>query len=623
MDYGYAGKLLFINLGTQEVEVKELDDETCRKFIGGSGLGAKILFENMVQGADVFGPENILGFVTGPFTATGVPGGGRYTVVTKSPVTGGWGEANSGGFWGPELKKCGFDAVFISGIASKPTYISIKDHRVVIRNADHLWGKDTNETSDLIQDELNEQQVKVACIGPAGESLSLMSGIVNEKGRIAARGGVGAVMGSKRLKAIAVLSTKQSKTPVAEPELFKLALKDYTRKVKENPFNQGLSTGGTGGGTSHLLSIGDCPSKNWNSTGTDSMETCYKLNSANMEKYKIKKYGCQACVIRCGAILKVNEGPFATSGEIHRPEHETSAAFGTLCLNDNVEAVIKINEICNLYGIDTIAMGGVMAFAIECFENGIITLKDTDGLELKWSDGDGLVALAQKIAERDNLGKVLSDGVKAASQRIGKNSEKFAMHVGGHRISYHDPRLSPSLATQYISDPQPGHHMGSQGSTLLDIGVDLSEHPALKSPKLSLHDYDKKGPSYVAGSAYFQLLNSGGLCALYTIASVIPIMELLVPITGWDMDWDEGLKTGKRILSLRQAFNVREGVKPNDFKLPKRFQTPLKVGPGAGKKIDFELLKESFFNEMGWDLKTVWPSKATLKELQIDKIVNL
>ncbi len=430
MQHGYAGKLLFINLATQDVEVRELDEQTCRNFLGGAGLGAKILIENMPQGADVLGPENMLGFVTGPFTATGVPGGGRYTIVTKSPVTGGWGEANSGGFWGPELKKCGFDAIFLSGISPTPVYITIIDHKVMIRSADHLWGKDTNETPDIIENELNEQQIKVACIGPAGESLSLMSGIVNEKGRIAARGGVGAVMGSKRLKAIAVLSKNKSKIPVPEPQQLKLALKNYTHKVKESPFHQGLSNEGTAGGTSHLLSIGDCPTKNWNSTGTDSMETGYKLNSSNMEQYKIKKYGCHACIIRCGATLKVSEGKFATSDEIHRPEYETSAAFGTLCLNDDVEAVIKINEICNLYGIDTIAMGGVMAFAIECFEKGLITLKDTDGLELKWSDGEGLVALAQKIAKRDNLGQILSDGVKAASQIIGKNSVEFAMHIG-------------------------------------------------------------------------------------------------------------------------------------------------------------------------------------------------
>ncbi len=623
MVHGYAGKLLFINLDTKEIEEKVLDKQTTRMFLGGAGLGAKILYENIPQGADPLGSDNMLGFVTGPFTGTGIPGGGRHTVVTKSPVTGGWGEANSGGFWGTELKKCGFDAVFLSGLSPKPVYITIIDNEVVIRSADHLWGKDTNETSDIIQNEIDEPQAKVACIGQAGESLSLMSGIVNEKGRIAARGGVGAVMGSKRLKAIAVFSTNRSKIPSADPELVKLAAKNYTRKIKESPFHQGLSNEGTGGGTSHLLSIGDCPTKNWNSTGTDSMETCYKLNAANMEQYKIKKYGCHACIIKCGATIKVNEGRYATTDEIHRPEYETSAAFGTLCLNDDVEVVIKLNEICNLNGIDTIAMGSVMAFAIECFEKGIITLKDTDGLELKWSDGEGLVALAEKIVKRDKFGLILSDGVKAASQRIGKNSEEFAMHIGGHRISFHDPRLSSSLATNFLSDPQPGHHIGPQGSTLLDLGVDLGEHPSLKSPKLDLHDYDKKGPSYVAGSCYFQLINSGGLCGLYAIALPIPIMEFLAPVTGWDIDWDEGLKIGKRILSLRQAFNVREGLKPADFTLPKRFKTPLKVGHTAGKKIDFKVLKENFFNEMDWDIKTGWPSKATLNNLKIDKIVGL
>jgi len=624
MPYGYSGKWLFIDLASQQVEEKELDEQTCRLFIGGTGLGAKVLYDNIPQGADPLGPENMLGFVTGPLTATGVPGGGRFTVVTKSPVTGAWADSNSGGFWGPELKRCGFDALFFSNVSAESVYVSIIDNQVTIKSAAHLWGKNTNETSDLIQAELNEPQCRVACIGPAGESLSLMSGIVNEKGRIAARGGVGAVMGSKRLKAIAVRSNQKRNIAVAKPEQLRPILKAYSKDVKESPFHQGLSAAGTGGGTSFLLSIGDCPTKNWISTGTESMETCHQLDSANMDQYKLKKYGCDGCIIRCGALIKVNEGPYATRDEIHRPEYETLAAIGPLCLNDNVEAVIKVNEICNLYGIDTIAMGGVIAFAIECYESGLITTQDTDGLDLKWGDADGIVALAEKIGRRDGFGFVLADGVKVASERIGKNSEQYAIHVGGHRLPFHDPRLTPSLGAYYISDSQPGCHMGPQGQELLEKGVDLGDHPLLRSPQSGIYeDYNKKGEIYATGSAYFQLLSSCGLCALFAIGLPIPLVELLAPVTGWNIEWEEGINTGKRILALRQAFNAREGIRPEAFRLPKRLVTPLKIGPGAGQQVDFKALKEAYFAEMGWDKRTGWPSKECLQKLGIAEMVGI
>ena len=620
---GYTGKILFVNLSTHKIEEQRPAEEIYRQFIGGAGLGAKIIYEHQPPHADPLGPDNFLGFVTGPLTATGIPGGGRFTVVTKSPVTGAWADANAGGFWGPELKKCGYDAIFFSGISPHPVYVTILDGEVKIRPAAHLWGKDTNATADSIQNELDDAACRVACIGPAGEALSLMSGIVNEKGRIAARGAVGAVMGSKRLKAVVVRSRHKKNLSTARPEKLKSIIKSYAQDIKSSPFHQGLSVAGTGGGTSFLLSIGDCPTRNWKSTGTDSMPSCNNLDSVNMDQYKIKSYGCQGCIIRCGAMIKVNAGRFATQDEVHRPEYETLAALGPLCLNDNIEAVIKTNEICNLYGIDTIAMGGVIAFAIECFENGLISANDTDGLDLRWGDGDVVVNLAEKIARRDGIGRLLANGVKAAADQIGQGSEDFAIHVGGHRLPFHDPRLSPSLGANYICDPQPGCHMGPQGTDLLEKGVDLGPHPALKSPGLDLFgDYDKKGAMYGTGSAYFQLLSSCGLCALYAMGYAIPVVELLAPVTGWDIDWDEGIAIGKRILTLRQAFNAREGIVPEAFRLPKRFESALTVGPAAGRQIDFNALKKGYFESMGWDMVTGQPSRTTLEELALSQLVD-
>jgi aldehyde:ferredoxin oxidoreductase len=623
MPNGYAGKLLFVNLTAGTLKEEKPHGNIYRDFLGGTGLGVRILYERMKPNADPLGPENMLGFVTGPLTATGVSGGGRHTVVTKSPVTKAWADSNSGGFWGPELKWAGYDGVFFSGISPKPVYLLITPGKVELRDAAYLWGKDTYETDDMLQKELAGPPWAISCIGPAGESCSLMAGIVNEKGRIAARSGVGAVMGSKQLKAVAVRGDKKNKIPVADPDGLRSVQKDFVKNLQASRFHQGLTASGTGGGTSFLLSIGDCPTKNWNTTGSDSMPTCENLNSPNMDKYKLKVYGCQSCTIRCGALIHVKSGPFETRGEMHRPEYETLAALGALCLNDNVESVIKANEICNLYGIDTIALGGVVAFAMECYEKGLITKKETDGLELNWGEGGAVVALTEKIAKREGIGAVLADGVKKAAELIGHGAEAYAMHIGGHRLPYHDPRVSPSLGSFYVADAQPACHMGPQGMGFLEQGQDLGPDPLLRSPKLEYYgNYNQKGAMYATGAAYFQLLSSSGLCALYTINFAVPVVDLLGPVTGWDLNWGEGLTIGKRILTLRQAFNAREGLKPDTFKLPKRLMTPLKVGPAEGQEIDFESLKKGYFEAMGWDFGTGRPNNRTVADLGLDSLID-
>ncbi|MDH5364649.1 MAG: hypothetical protein OEW82_05735, partial [Dehalococcoidia bacterium] len=437
----------------------------------------------------------------------------------------------------------------------------------------------------------------------------------NERGRIAARSGVGAVMGSKRLKAVVVRGDKK-KISVAEPEKLKSVREVFTKRLKNSKFHQGLTAAGTGGGTSFLLSIGDCPTKNWNSTGTESMPTCTNLDAANMDKYKLNSYGCHACPVRCGAIIQVKEGPFATKGEVHRPEYETLAALGALCLNDSVESVIRANEICNLYGLDTMAVGNVIAFAMECYENGLIGKKDTGGIELAWGNAAAVVALTEKIAKREGFGAVLADGVEKAAERIGKGAEKYAMHVHGHRLPYHDPRNSPSKGTIYMSDAQPAAHMDTEGTGMLEQGIALGFDPRLQPSRLEVYgDYSSKGPMYVTGAAYYQLLSSAGLCAIYTIAFAVPVAELIAPVTGWDFGWEEGLKAGRRILTLRQAFNAREGLSPAEFQLPERVTAPQSVGPAVGAKIDFEALKRGYFKAMGWDIKTGKPHHQTLIDL--------
>ena len=371
MPCGYAGKILFVDLTAGSLAEEEPDESFYRSCIGGVGMGARLLLERTNPGIDPLGPENMLGFSAGPLTATGVYGSGRYMVTTKSPLTGGWADSNAGGTWGPVLKNAGYDGVFVVGAAERPVVLVIDDGQARLLEADALWGKDTYETDDALQVQLGDPgSWTINCIGPSGEQCSLLAGIVNEKGRIAARSGVGAVMGSKKLKAIALRAKKGARIPVADKEGLRVVQKQYGELIKNSGFLKGLTAAGTGGGVSFLVSIGDCPTDNWTATGTEAMPTCSNLDTPAMDVYKLKAYGCNACPVRCGALLRIDEGRYASQDETHRPEYETLAALGTLCRNDSAEAVIRANEICNRYGIDTIGVGSVIAFATECYERG-------------------------------------------------------------------------------------------------------------------------------------------------------------------------------------------------------------------------------------------------------------
>jgi aldehyde:ferredoxin oxidoreductase len=619
MKGGYCGKILVVELSEGKIEELKPSEQTYRKFIGGTGLGVRFLYEKMKPGSDPLGNENMLGFVTGPLTGTSAPGSGRFTVVCKSPLTNAWADSNSGGYWGPELKYAGFDAVFIKGSAKGPVYLRIFEGKAELRDASDLWGKNTQETEEIIKRETGDEKVKVACIGPSGESKSLISGIVNENGRIAARSGVGAVMGSKRLKAVVVRG--RDKVPVAHPEKLQEVQKAYFKLFKNSNFQQNLAARGTGGGLSFLVGIGDSALKNWDHHGTESMPNCTRLDSGNMEPFKLRRYGCHSCVVRCGAIVRVEKGGFVTEGEVHRPEYETLASFGSNCLNDNIEAVIRANEICNLYGMDTIAVGNLIAFAMECYEKGVIGRGDTDGLDLSWGNAGAIVSLTEKIARREGFGALLADGPRTAADRIGRGAEKWAMHVCGQALPYHDPRTSPAQGTGYFADANPARHVESSGTQTLEQGRALGDDPVLSTPALDRYgDYGSKGPMLALGSQFFQFYSSAGLCGLLLLGSTVPAAEYVAAVTGWEMDWSEALRAGQRIQTVRQAFNAREGIVPDDFCLPERLLPPLEVGVSAGQRIDFETMKASYFTTMGWDLKSGRPYPATWRELGLDEL---
>ena len=623
MPGGYTGRVLFVDLTAGSIAEEKIPEKIYRDFIGGYGLGIRILYERMKPGVDPLGPENILGFVAGLLTATPVPGSGRYMVVAKSPLTGTWGEANAGGTFGPMLKEAGYDAIFFTGASAKPVYLLVKDGKAELRDASSVWGKDTHETDDILHQDIGDADVKIACIGPSGESRSLLAGIVNEKGRIAARSGLGAVMGAKKLKAVAVKGGFQ-KIAVADSQKLKTARRQFQAIMKASEFQKGLKAAGTAGGTSFLVSIGDSPIKNWRLTGLEAMPTVTNLDSGNAGKYKIREYACYACPVRCGALLEQKAGPYAIQDEIHRPEYESVAALGGMQVNDNLESVIKANDICNRYGIDTMNTGGTIAFAMECYENGLITKKDTDGIELTWGNSAAVVAITEKIARREGFGAVLADGVGKAAERIGKGSEDYAIAVLGQSLAYHDPRMGPALGTAMIADANPAHHMDCQITAQLEAGASVGNDPAFQTPKLDpVGDFDQKGPMYAIGSKFHQLFNAAGLCALYTVGSTVPVAELIEGVTGWNFGWGEALKAGYRILTLRQAFNVREGITPAMFQMPRRIKEELlTTGPCAGVRFDFEALRKGYFDAMGWDIRSGTPFPETLKDLELVELVG-
>ncbi len=469
MKGGYVGKLLFVNLSTGAIEEKPLEEEMAKSFVGGYGIGARLLYSMMKPGIDPLGPDAVLGIVTGPLTGTGAFFSGRFTVVCKSPVTGGWNDANSGGYFGPELKKAGFDGVFVTGKAKEPVYIWIKDGQAEIRPAGELWGKDATETRELLHQLTGDDKVQEAIIGPAGEKLSLMACVMNDRHRAAGRGGCGAVMGSKLLKGVVVRGTGQ--VPVANPAKLREVNRAISAALKGGGM-MGMAAGfgeyGTGLLTTMGALSGDMPIKNWGGVGMVDLgpDAANELGAATMDpKYKTRAYGCANCPMACGAHYEVNDGKWPV-GKTDRPEYETMGTFGGMCLNGNAESVIKCNDICNRYGLDTISTGATVAWAIECYENGLFTKEDTGGIELTWGNADAIVDMTQAIADQTGLGKILALGSAAAAAKLGKGSE-YLQTVKGIELPMHDPKLAQGYARTYQFDPTPARHVKG-GSGQLD-----------------------------------------------------------------------------------------------------------------------------------------------------------
>jgi aldehyde:ferredoxin oxidoreductase len=610
MARGYMGKILFVELSKNELKDEVLDEELCRQFIGGYGIGASILFSRQKAGVDPLGPDNTLGFLSGPFTGTPALSGTRHTVVAKSPLTGGWGDANSGGYFGAYLKFAGYDAVFFTGISEKPVYLFIDNGKAELRDAAHLWGKDTFQTEKMLKSELGSN-AEVACIGPSGENLSLISAVINRT-RTAARSGLGAVMGSKKLKAVAVKGNM--KVPLADEARVKALRKEYQAKLGGHiEWLKPL-------GTPFLVDIGvksgDSPVKNWGGVGVVDFPDFAPISAGAVIERQLKKYACYMCPIGCGGYMKAGTGEYKYEAGTRRPEYETIAMFGTNCLNNNLESIIKAGDVCDRYGLDTISAGATIAMVIECFENGLITRADTDGIEMTWGNHKAIVAMTEKLAKREGFGALLADGVKVAAAKIGRGADQYAIHIDGQELPAHDPKHTFNYATSYRLDPTPGRHF---------VGSELSDGPAHPSgllPEFDLKSFSGRGEARRIGSNFHQAVVCTGTCLFvyWAFPSIDPIADFMRAVTGWEVTNDELLESGERISNLRQAFNVREGLNSLQFKVPDRVigKPPQQEGPVAGVTVDEDTMIKEYFAAMDWDLQTAKPSKKKLQELGLE-----
>jgi aldehyde:ferredoxin oxidoreductase len=618
------GRLAFVDLTRNSVRMEPFSDSTARAFIGGYGLGVRVLFERQPRQVDPLGPDNILGLTAGPLTGTKAPTGGRYMVCCKSPLTGGWGDANSGGYFGSEMKAAGFDAVFVSGSAAAPRFLWITDGQIEIRDATHLWGLDTIDAEAAIQKDLNDPKIRVAGIGPASERLSRISGIVNDRGRIAARSGVGAVMGSKRLKAVAVRG--QARVPVSDPAELSRLTKAFAQQIRKMPgMPQALVKHGTCGFTSALIASGATPIRNWQLAGEQAFPGVKQVADGDaIIRFQTRKYGCASCPIACGGICDVSGGRYPV-GEVHKPEYETIGAFGPLCLCDDLETIIKLHDMCNRSGLDTISAGHALAFAMECFEKGILSENELDGIRISWGNGPAMVALLDKIIRREGIGDVLADGVKAAALKIGRGAEACAVHVGGQEPGLHNALFLPSRGTGFVCDPTPGRHTAAPMARLEGGPGAYAPYPELRIDKFERYAYTGKGPMSATASSYLQVGNCAGVCVMpFMFFGNYPLIELLNAVTGWGMDVREALTAGARIQTLRQSFNIREGISAGDARLPDRLtgRPPQTEGPLAGVTIDVDRLSQQYREAIGWHAETGIPEKATLERLGLAELVK-
>ena len=604
----YTWKMLFVNLSTGETEVRTLSEETVRAYPGGSALGAKILYEEMAANTPVFDEDSISGFVCGALNGSGALMSCRYTVVSKSPVTDGWNDANSGGTFGPKLREAGYDAVFVKGKAEKPVYIFINDGNVEIRSAEKYWRTTTTVQFEKALEEELGCTFTAASISVAGEKMHRMAAVMNDGHRAAGRGGSGAVMGSKNLKAVVVCgSNKIAPADKAGVLALNKEAVNWQMNGPVKPVGDMFRNQGTNGAYESSIYTSDAGIKNWAGSHLDCSEAVTKEPSAQeMDKrFKKRKYACHLCSVGCGAIYDLTREGY-DDAHAGRPEYETAGEFGSLLLNSDALSINICNTLCNEYGLDTISVGGTVAWAMECYDKGILTKEELDGIELDWGNSDAIVKLTEKICKSEGIGVLLAEGSAYAAKALGKGEECLVV-AGGIEIPQHDARYGPSLARTYKFDPTPGRHVkGGCGGT---VGAKPDEYKHCPSALLA---------DDVQGTIDTEMRSACGYC-IFTDWGYRPgmLLDYLNAATGFGFDQEEFNRTGIRSFMIRHAFNLREGFRRKDTTISDRMigVPTLKEGPLAGVTVKVEEMGDNFFNAIGCDIETGMPSKKCLEEL--------
>ncbi len=645
MPNGYWGRVLQVDLTRGRLEVEGLPEAVYRRFLGGYGLGVHLLLERIPPGAAPLGPENVLGFLPGLLTGSGAPFSGRWMAAARSPLTGAWGEANCGGDFGPALRGAGFDGLFFFGRAEHPVYLYLDTEHGELRPADALWGLDAGEAARAIRAE-TAPDVRVACIGPAGERLALISGIVNDDGRLAARCGLGAVMGSKNLKAVAVRGSRRP--PLADPPAFKAASAAYRALFRRKPgrlaahipglLNRILPLArrfrarpgggpaqlvidtfrryGTASGTALLVELGDTPVRNWTGVGYRDFPLAWSagLSDEVVIRDLERPYACSLCPVACGGIVRHPDGRRG-----HKPEYESLAGFGPLVMNRELDSVVRCNEICNRAGLDSISTGVAVAFALEAAERGWLPPELSGELPLHWGDGPVIVELVRRIAGRQaGLGNWLADGVRRAAERLGPAVQASAMHAGGQELSMHRGLYEPGVAVGYALDPAPGRHTATASGMAGLLPFAPYFRLAGRKPA-SRHDDYGAGATQAVTMPVLRAFDALGLCQFALQMGDPPFLAWLNAATGWGLDEAEFFRIGRRIQVARHLFNARHGLPPQ-FDLParERGDPPQTDGPVAGITLDPQAMAAGYFETLGLDPATGLPLPDTALELELE-----
>lgn len=620
MPHGYNGKILHVNLNDSSYEIEEPSDNFYRTYVGGGGLGAYYLLKGLKPGTDPLGAENILVVALSVVTGAPLSGFSRYTLAAKSPLTGGFAETEAGGYFGPELKFSGFDAIVIKGKAPQPVYLWIKNGQLEIRDAAAVWGLENGDALDRIREEIGEPKARVASIGTAGERLVLLSNVMNECAHANGRTGMGAVMGSKNLKAVACRGDSKN-LDFFDPDKVKELVSWHNKRIKVHQPNINMSKFGTPMFVMGLNAAGILPTRNFK---TGIFEGAEKIGIPGYEKILKRAGTCYRCTVACKRVVDVKT-PYEVDPRYGGPEYECLGAFGSLCCVDDIGIISKANEMCNRYGLDVIGTGAVIAFAMECFEENILTESDNDGRKVLFGDAEGMLDLVEKINARQGLGDILAQGVKRAAKIIGNGADRFAFTIKGQELPLHDPRGKTGVGLSYALSPTGADHTETPHDVAFTgDGVNLIKPLGLLDPVEPLPLNEAKVRFFKQGQLSWSMNNLLGICN-FVAAPLLAlkfekIVEVVCAVTGWETNLWELMRATERSEVLMRVFNNREGFGPEDDRLIRRFHEPLSEGPSKGIYIDEKELKSAivlYYDMMGWDSEGK-PTRGKLVDLNLE-----